>query len=764
MPRRLRRRRRSGARRASRTSIASACGARRRRRTTGDAWDVAAQIRRHGVTHLQCTPSLARLLASSERTLAALAPLRKLLLGGEALPPALAAQLGEVVTGDIVNMYGPTETTVWSTTSPVGKHGEAVTIGRPIAGTELYVLDERRALVPIGAAGELFIGGAGVARGYLGRPELTRERFVPNPFSADTGHGGARLYRTGDLVRYRADGDLEFVGRVDHQVKILGHRVELGEIEAVLGMHAAVRESVAVLREDVPGDKRIVAYVVARIPGREGVEPDNRRGLANPLGASVPDARRRPHVQRRRLEQQRTRARQSPSPRCASGWSTRRRASWRSGRGGSSRLVAERGCSSSVWRRSWSATRAPTSHPPRCASSRPSSRRRGSRTWCSAASRRTTSAVSRPDRFDTVILNSVVQYFPSVDYLVRVIEEAVRVLAPGGAVFVGDVRSFALLEELHAAVALFQAADATPRAELVDRVVGRMLNEAELTVDPGLFHALRAHIPEIEAVSIQLRRGAYGNELTRFRYHVVMRKTGGETAATGLAGLTMGLRPAEPGSAPYPEEHWVASPSPASLASIRALLHDEPAELDVTGVPNARVLREVKAVAMLRDSAGPGTAGELRAALATAEGGVDPEALFTLDPRYEADVTWSPSGGKAALDVVFRHRTKARRATGSTPEPRAPLPWIRYGNQPARSASTDGLAAVLRAHLRGQLPQHMMPSAIVIVDALALTPNGKIDRRALPAPSRARAREAAKNTPGPRTRSRRRSLRSGRIC
>ena len=193
----------------------------------------------------------------------------------------------------------------------------------------------------------------------------------------------------------------------------------------------------------------------------------------------------------------------------------------------------------------------------------------------------------------------------------------------------------------------------------------------------------------------------------------------------------------------------MASPSPPSPASIRALLRDEPALLGVAGVPNARVLREVKAVAMLRDSAGPGTAGELRAALDAVAGGVDPEALFTLDARYDVDVTWSPSGGKAALDVVFRHRTKARLAAGAHPPPRARLPWIRYGNQPARSASTDGLVAELRAHLRGQLPQHMMPSVIVIMDALALTPNGKIDRRALPAPSRARARGPRRAYTGP---------------
>ena len=186
-------------------------------------------------------------------------------LGGEAVPEDLVRRIFASTAVDTVwNLYGPTETTVYSTALEMSRQtGFVSSIGRPIANTRIYVLDRKLCPVPIGVTGDIFIAGAGVARGYLHRPELTAERFLPDPFSADS---KARVYKTGDLGRWRADGTLEYLGRNDHQVKIRGFRIELGEIETELKRLEGIKEAAVIAREDVSGDRRLVAYLVRQQP------------------------------------------------------------------------------------------------------------------------------------------------------------------------------------------------------------------------------------------------------------------------------------------------------------------------------------------------------------------------------------------------------------------------------------------------------------------------------------------------------------------
>ncbi|MEA2665586.1 MAG: hypothetical protein QOI11_2530, partial [Candidatus Eremiobacteraeota bacterium] len=223
-----------------------------------DTERLCAHLAELGTTALQATPSLWRLLLESGWQPG---PGLKLLCGGEALPAEVAARLA-AAPGGAWNLYGPTETTIWSAACRL-LPGTGVSIGRPIANTQLYVLDAALQPVPVGVAGEICIGGAGLARGYFGRPGLTAERFVPSPFAL-----GERLYRTGDVARWQPDGTIEFLGRADHQVKLRGHRVELGEIETVLAQIGGVEQAVVTAREAKSGDMRLVAYVVgANLPG-----------------------------------------------------------------------------------------------------------------------------------------------------------------------------------------------------------------------------------------------------------------------------------------------------------------------------------------------------------------------------------------------------------------------------------------------------------------------------------------------------------------
>lgn len=229
-----------------------------------DDFSIAAQILRHNITHLQCTPSMARMIAMNAESQIALAGIETLLLGGEALSSALVSELRQRTSAKILNMYGPTETTIWSSTEEVAPFEGTCNIGRPLVNQRLYVLDNTRNPVPQGVPGELWIGGDGVTRGYWMQPELTAERFVNDPFVKPDAAGawGARMYRTGDLVRLRQDGKIDFLGRTDHQVKIRGYRIELGEIEAVLEAQSSVTQAVVLAREDSPNDLRLVAYYV----------------------------------------------------------------------------------------------------------------------------------------------------------------------------------------------------------------------------------------------------------------------------------------------------------------------------------------------------------------------------------------------------------------------------------------------------------------------------------------------------------------------
>ncbi|MFJ8584812.1 amino acid adenylation domain-containing protein [Streptomyces sp. NPDC093595] len=682
---------------------------------TLDAKALSGLMERHAVTVMQGTPATWQLLLDGGWQ--GTPTLRKILCGGEALPRELADRLlAAGGPGSVWNMYGPTETTVWSTVWEVADRDDedGILIGTPIDRTQVYVLDENLSPVPLGFPGELCIGGAGVARGYRNDPGRTGQRFADNPFHPGT------LYRTGDLARFAAPGRLTLLGRTDRQVKLRGHRIEPADVEAAITAHASVRRAVVVGR-----DEQLVAYCVRDTDGDVLAAPaDQSTALAE--WAAAWD---------RAYE-----AGGDTSGTDADGAAdaTFNLAGWRNSydhlpftgaemrewqQGSLRRILAhapqnvfEIGSGSGLMLfglaphcRTYHAVDA-------SAQAVEMTRRHLSALPHVTCEQRAAHALPEvaEGAYDTVVINSVAQYFPSADYLTSVLEWATRAVT-SGRVFLGDVRDLSLLEVFHADVAHFRAEAETgpvPAGELAHRAGRAMRAERELVLSREYFANLPHLFPRISRVDITLRDGAHVNEMTRYRYDV-----------------TLHIGDDAPPAAPAVEKDWQADGSGA--AALRAELDavtDRPLRLN--NIPNGRLGGVSGRVAAVLEHMGASTPQ-------APTSWIDPADLAgaAREAGLEMALLPSRSGGTWRCDAVFWR-------PGRTPD----LSW-----HPARAVDRDDLTGyantpmagepprtplhrVLRPWLAERLPEYMVPAFIVELDELPLTPNGKIDENALPDP------------------------------
>ncbi|AFM18252.1 non-ribosomal peptide synthase/amino acid adenylation enzyme [Mycolicibacterium chubuense NBB4] len=663
-----------------------------------------------GVTVLSRTPSAFYALQTAAVTNPRRLQLEAVVFGGEALEPQRLRTWFDHDPGlpRMINMYGITETTVHASVREITVVDTDITgspIGAPLAHLAFFVLDRSLRRVPTGVVGELYVAGAGLAYGYSRRSGLTASRFVACPFGAP----GERMYRTGDLVSWSAAGDLRYVGRADHQVKLRGYRIELGEIENALVACPEVDQAVATVQHTGSG-MQLAGYVTLNPASDDDHDADvvgQWQHMYDDLYGEELDA--------------------SNFGSDFRGWNSSysdspiplsEMAEWRSATVDRimalcPRRVLEIGVGSGLLLTQiapYTERYVATDMSPVAVANLARSLDRFDVPWRDRVELHAQPAHVTgnlpPGAFDTIVVNSVAQYFPHSAYLADLMAASLELLAPGGALFLGDIRNHALQRAFQTGVALARTeGDAAAVRQRVQRAI---VSEPELLLAPEFFTTWAARNAAVAGLDIQVKRGVADNELTRYRYDVVVHK--GPASAVSLATL--------------PVWRWSED---SDLDTVhRRIARERPPAVRVAGIPRAGVAADVHIEQALAAgcSVTDAVAGAQRLAAAVA-----PEQLYRLGEScgYRVAVTWGAEPG--TLDAVFLPATDPVPITGLY------LPTEESTHTAsANNPQTNTTIGDVRRRLSARLPEYMVPTHIIVLPDLPLTPSGKIDTKALPAP------------------------------
>lgn len=699
-----------------------------KRETAMDGFALVAAIQKSKATVMQATPATWRMLMMTNPNSLGV---QRVFCGGEALDGELTSLLHDM-GAEIWNLYGPTETTIWSTACHVNDDNNetnisrksAASIGYPIGNTQVYVLDEYLEPTPIGVPGELYIGGLGVSRGYFNQSGLTADRFIPDPFDQK---GGARLYRTGDRCYFNSKGQLIYSGRIDFQVKVRGFRIELGEIESTLLEHDAVQNAVAVVKTDQASQAQLVAYVQIDPDWKESKDEFDTNDQQLDKWQIVWDETYKSNANLNEDD--------------LSGW-----LSTYSGQpiekaemlrwtdetvhriqNLSPSNILEIGCGTGLL-----LTRlAPhVAHYTGVDFSASVLGKLNSRIQlmgiqnvkleCKQANEFSTDLYKQ---FDTIIINSVSQYFPNIEYFVDVITKAIESITDGGHLFLGDLRIQGMQKIQHLSVAHFQHPDETSSESLRKLTENSIQQEEELVVDLALFAVLQSRLKRIQRVESIIKYNSDNNEMCKFRTDVVIH-----------------VGPSQSEAKFKPEKSLDYTGVAFDDNQLKGLLSEGAESVLIRNLPNTRLKEDSALFDQVFQNQNEIETESLITSTQTSEG-ISSSSLIEIGSAngYQTLIAFSSTRPEHCIDVIFTKSTKDIEF-GVPIEISYPdynfsgKNFNQFANQPDRNISNRILLGALRKRLQDNLPAYMVPTAIMRVDQMPMTPNGKIDRKALPTP------------------------------